>query len=434
MASNLRCMLRNVLMAETSSLVAASQTSASPWYTSVRSLSALTSRPASQPPTPAQPRHPQPWAHVARTGPRPASVLPLGARQSGPCAAHGSLGSAGAGSRHARRMATLQQSVDELLDKINGDPGQEEHMSALANFFTRFDGEAILLQTGVLGTLQPQASQVLRRLSEVMRSTAAQFTLQQATNALSTMTLLGVYDVPLKAALVNSVLPEIADAPPATIASLCYSLGLAGYSDHSMLRQLERIVSERRGDFEVRELAKVLWMFGRAHYNNETVAALVQHLAKRALAPAASAQDLVYGMWACGIHDTYDQELAERAVQVVPGRLGELTGGELAKLAFALVEEDVRDPALFDAIKEQAATGMAAMFPRDIAKLLYALGRAQVTDRAFVTAVKPHVIGHLDRFTNNELHMIMEAYNSWGVHDDTVAAVAQQMRKLPPEV
>lgn len=29
--------------------------------------------------------------------------------------------------------------------------------------------------------------------------------------------------------------------------------------------------------------------------------------------------------------------------------------------------------------------------------------------------------------------MIMDAYNSWGVHDDTVAAVAQQMRKLPAE-
>lgn len=96
--------------------------------------------------------------------------------------------------------------------------------------------QAILLQTGVLGKLQPQASQVLRRLSEVMRSTAAQFTLQQATNALSTMTLLGYYDVPLKAALVNKVLPEIADASPPVIASLCYSLGLAGYSDHSMLR------------------------------------------------------------------------------------------------------------------------------------------------------------------------------------------------------
>lgn len=32
-----------------------------------------------------------------------------------------------------------------------------------------------------------------------------------------------------------------------------------------------------------------------------------------------------------------------------------------------------------------------------------------------------------------ELSMIMEAYNSWGVHDETVAAVAQQMRKLPAE-
>lgn len=49
-------------------------------------------------------------------------------------------------------------------------------------------------------------------------------------------------------------------------------------------------MSERSKEFEVRELAKVLWMFGRAHYNNETVAGLVQTLAKRALAPSASAQ------------------------------------------------------------------------------------------------------------------------------------------------
>lgn len=83
-------------------------------------------------------------------------------------------------------------------------------------------------------------------------------------------------------------------------------------------------------------------------------------------------------MWACGIHDMYDSELAERAVQVVPGRLAELSGGELAKLAFALVEEDVRDTTLFDAIKTEAADVMGTMFPRDIAKLLYALGRAQV--------------------------------------------------------
>lgn len=86
----------------------------------------------------------------------------------------------------------------------------------------------------------------------------------------------------------------------------------------------------------------------------------------------------MYGMWACGIHDTYDQELAERAVQVVPGRLAELSGGEIAKLAFALVEEDVREGGLFEEIKAHAATDMGAMFPRDIAKLLYALGRAQV--------------------------------------------------------
>lgn len=56
------------------------------------------------------------------------------------------------------------------------------------------------------------------------------------------------------------------------------------------MQQLERIVSDRQKEFEVRDLAKVLWMFGRAHYNNQTVAALVHALAKRALAPSATAQ------------------------------------------------------------------------------------------------------------------------------------------------
>jgi hypothetical protein len=112
-------------------------------------------------------------------------------------------------------------------------------------------------------------------------------------------------------------------------------------------------------------------------------------------------QDIVYGMWACGIHDTYDQELAERVVQVVPTRLQDLSGGELAKLAFALVEEDVREAGLFEKVAKAAEGLMDEMFPRDIAKLVYALGRAQVVDKAFVDVIRPHILLHLERFTYN---------------------------------
>lgn len=55
------------------------------------------------------------------------------------------------------------------------------------------------------------------------------------------------------------------------------------------MQELERVVAARQAEFGVQDLSKVLWMFGRAHYNNEAVAGLVQALAKRALSPSATA-------------------------------------------------------------------------------------------------------------------------------------------------
>jgi hypothetical protein len=153
--------------------------------------------------------------------------------------------------------------------------------------------QAILLETGVLGKLQPVADDVLERLARVLTAEASRtskFSLAQCSNIASTMTLLGFYNVPLFNALVQCALPELPTAPPPSIASLCYSLGLAGYSDHAFLKRLERVMEERSGQFEVKDFAKVVWMFGRAHYVNETVADFVQALAKRALAPEASAK------------------------------------------------------------------------------------------------------------------------------------------------
>jgi hypothetical protein len=54
-------------------------------------------------------------------------------------------------------------------------------------------------------------------------------------------------------------------------------------------------------------------------------------------------QDVVYAMWACGQHETHLDALAERACTRLPGALGSLSGGELAKLTFGLIEADVRE-------------------------------------------------------------------------------------------
>ena len=48
-------------------------------------------------------------------------------------------------------------------------------------------------------------------------------------------------------------------------------------------------------------------------------------------------------MWACGQHEAHLDELAEQALEIVAGRAGELSGGELAKLSCGLVAAEVRD-------------------------------------------------------------------------------------------
>lgn len=54
-------------------------------------------------------------------------------------------------------------------------------------------------------------------------------------------------------------------------------------------------------------------------------------------------QDVVYAMWACGQHAAHLDELADQALEVVVGRVNELSGGELAKLACGLMNAEVRD-------------------------------------------------------------------------------------------
>jgi hypothetical protein len=104
--------------------------------------------------------------------------------------------------------------------------------------------QAVLLQTGVLrrSTVRPITPEMSTRLVASLRSSSTSFSMQQAANVVSTMALLGLHDFPLMAAIVDHVMPELPTADPATIASLCYALGLDGYSDHRLLRVLLRLL------------------------------------------------------------------------------------------------------------------------------------------------------------------------------------------------
>jgi hypothetical protein len=148
--------------------------------------------------------------------------------------------------------------------------------------------QAILLETGILKKLQPAAASVLNRLADTFQKRANEFTMQQCTNILSSMTLLGQYNVPLNDAIVRRCLPELATADPALIGSLCYSLGIAGYSNHAFLKEMENLLTRKHSKFDAKSLAKAVWMLGRVHYNNEAVADLVQVVVQRATADSAS--------------------------------------------------------------------------------------------------------------------------------------------------
>lgn len=110
--------------------------------------------------------------------------------------------------------------------------------------------QAVLLQTGVLCNIgRPAAKEVVSRIAPTLRDTAHTFTLQQATNVLSTIALLSFCDVKLIAAVVDKALPEIPSAPAPTIAALCYALGISGYSDHRLMRvraPVHPLVPQRR--------------------------------------------------------------------------------------------------------------------------------------------------------------------------------------------
>ena len=108
-------------------------------------------------------------------------------------------------------------------------------------------------------------------------------------------------------------------------------------------------------------------------------------------------QDLVYGLWATGIHKEVDEALVDKALEQLPPRLQDLTGGELAKLAWGLVQQDVGNTNLFDKIADAAVETLGEMYPRDIAKLAWALGQrsagAAVLAAPLATKIEQHLQG-----------------------------------------
>lgn len=150
--------------------------------------------------------------------------------------------------------------------------------------------QAILFETGVLKRLQPQAADMLRTLAATFqeRTAAADFTVRQCINILSSMTLLNQVNVPLHDAIVRRCTPELPQCDPADVGSLCYILGIAGYSNRAFLTTLENLLVQRSGSFDVRSLAKCVWMLGRVQYNNENVAGLVDEVVRRSLEDGAS--------------------------------------------------------------------------------------------------------------------------------------------------
>ena len=77
----------------------------------------------------------------------------------------------------------------------------------------------------------------------------------------------------------------------------------------------------------------------------------------------------------------------------------ELTGGELAKLSWGLVQQDVGNTNIFELIADAAKDMLGEMFPRDIAKLTWALGYVNVGARVLAEPLGQQIERHLESFT-----------------------------------
>jgi hypothetical protein len=143
--------------------------------------------------------------------------------------------------------------------------------------------QAFLLHSGPIKRYKDAARKA--GLAHAFEDTASSphTSLDGCINLVASLTLLGDFDVPLIHTTVRRALPELANMRASRIAALCYTLGTAGYSNHSFLKALENTLEQRKDEFDMLSLAKVVWSLGRVHYNNERVAGLVEYAIERAL-------------------------------------------------------------------------------------------------------------------------------------------------------
>jgi hypothetical protein len=112
-------------------------------------------------------------------------------------------------------------------------------------------------------------------------------------------------------------------------------------------------------------------------------------------------------MWASGAHDERNQDLVEHACQLLPAHLSSFKGGELAKLAWGLVQQDVGNEHIFEEIARVSAREevIQGMYPRDLAKLTWSLGQRGVGGAVMAKPLASLVQRHIEYFNRNVCHM-----------------------------
>ena len=106
-------------------------------------------------------------------------------------------------------------------------------------------------------------------------------------------------------------------------------------------------------------------------------------------------------MWASGAHDERNDALVEHTLATLPPHVPRLSGAELAKLAWGLVQQGVDVRSIYKSIARASVAALDDMHPRDIAKLTWALGQVDVGADVLPPALGEHIQRHLDFFSRN---------------------------------
>lgn len=106
-------------------------------------------------------------------------------------------------------------------------------------------------------------------------------------------------------------------------------------------------------------------------------------------------------MWASGAHDDRNDALVDRTLATLPPHVPDLSGAELAKLAWGLVQQRVGVTDIFESIARASVAALDDMHPRDIAKLSWAMGQVDAGADVLPRALSEHVRRHLEFFSRN---------------------------------